>query len=105
MIMITKNLLFITGSNKISIININNYKLRIINVPGADWIRGICMLNQNMFLTGDNAKIIRQWRIEGDNLILVSKKENAHDNYIYDLKKLGNGHIASGSDDGSIKIW
>ena len=63
------------------------------------------MLNQNMLLTGDQAKIIRQWRIEDDNLILVSKKENAHDDYIYALLNLGNGHIASCSRDKTIKIW
>ena len=105
MIMITKNLLFITGSNKISIININNYKLRIINLPKAGCIWGICILNQNMLLTGDQSKIIRQWRIEDDNLILVSKKEKAHDGFIYDLVNLGNRQIASGSYDKTIKIW
>ena len=63
------------------------------------------MLNENMLLTGDQAKIIRQWKIEEDNLILVSKKENAHDNYIYVLLNIGNGFIASGSDDNTIKIW
>ena len=105
MIMITKDLLLITGLNKLSIININNYKLRIIDVPGTDWIRGVCMLNQNMLLTGDNANIIRQWRIEDDNLILVSKKENAHDDEITSLVNLGNGHIASVSGDKTIKIW
>ena len=105
MIMITKDLLLITGLNKLSIININNYKLRIIDVPGTDWIRGVCMLNQNMLLTGDYINNIRQWRIEGDNLILVSKKENAHDNSLRVLLNLGNGHIASGSWDKTIKIW
>ena len=105
MIMITKDLLLITGKNKISIINVNNYEfIRTIEVPGASWVNGVCMLNQNMLLTGDNAKIIRQWRIEDDNLILVSKKENAHDNWITSLVNLGNGHIASSSDD-KIKIW
>ena len=63
------------------------------------------MLNKNMILTGDYAEIIRQWKIEGDNLILVSKKENAHDGTINVLLNLGNGFIASGSDDYSIKIW
>ena len=63
------------------------------------------MLNQYMLLTGDDANIIRQWRIEGDNLILVSKKENAHDNSLRVLLNLGNGHIASGSWDKTIKIW
>ena len=76
--MISKDLLLITGKNKISIINVNNYKLKIIDVPGARCIEGVCMLNQNILLTGDGANIIRQWRIEGDNLILVSKKEKAH---------------------------
>ena len=90
---------------KISIINVNNYKLRIINVPEADYIWGVCILNQNMLLTGDQSKIIRQWRIEGDNLILISKKEKAHDDDITDLLNLGNGHIASCSWDKTIKIW
>ena len=105
MIMMTKDLLLITGENKISIINVNNYKLRIINVPGASYIWGVCILNQNMLLTGDESKIIRQWRIEGDNLILISKKDEAHDRAITDLLNLGNGHIASGSWDKTIKIW
>ena len=105
-IMMTKDLLLIPGDNKLSIINVNYYKLvRIIDVPGASWICGVCLLNQNMLLTGDYGEIIRQWRIEGDNLILVSKKEKTHDNDINVLLNLGDGHIASGSDDNSIKIW
>ena len=106
MIMITKDLLLITGWDKIPIINVNNYKLlRIIDVPGAISIDGVCMLNQNMLLTGDDQCAIRQWRIESDNLILVSKKENAHYDTVTSLVNLGNGHIASGSWDNTIKIW
>ena len=101
----TKDLLLITGYNKISIINVNNYKLRIINVPGTSYIYGVCILNQNMLLTGDESKIIRQWRIEGDNLILISKKEKAHDYGMSDLLNLGNGRVVSCSFDKTIKIW
>ena len=57
-----------------------------------------------MLLTGDYSKIIRQWKIDGDNLILISKKEKAHDNNIHVLLNLGNGLIVSGSYDNSIKI-
>ena len=104
--MITKDLLLIPGQNKISIINTNQYKLvRIIEVPSSSWICGVCMINKNLILTGDWAKVIRQWKIEGDNLILVSKKEKAHDDNINFLLNLGNGFIASGSDDKTIKIW
>ena len=105
MIMITKDLLLTTGYNKISIINVNNYKLRIIDVSGSGFIYGVCMFNKNMLLTGDGEGIIRLWRIEGNNLILISTKEKAHDDKIYDLLNLGNGHIASCSFDKTIKIW
>jgi len=105
-IMLKKDLLLIPGENQISIININEYKLiRIINVPNSNQITGVCLLNKDMLLTGDESKIIRQWRIEGDNLILISKKEKTHDQGINVLLNMGNGYIASGSDDSTIKIW
>ena len=105
-IMISKELLFIPGKNKISIININEYKLiREIKVSNSGLINGACMLNKNIILTGDEKSIIREWKIEGDNLILISKKEKAHKDKIYTLLNIGNGYIASGSVDKSIKIW
>ena len=105
-IMISKDLLLIPGENKISIININEYKLiKIIEVLDSNWICGVCMLNQNMLLTGDEEGKIKQWRIEGDNLILISTKENAHNDYINVLLNMGDGHIVSCSDDKTIKIW
>ena len=103
--MICKELLVIPGYNKISIVNVNEYKLiKIIDVPDSSWIYGVCMLNKNMLLTGDESKVIRQWKIEVDNLILISKKENAHDEDINVLLNLGDGHIASASDDQTIRI-
>ena len=105
-IMISKELLFILGNNKISIININEYKLiREIKVPDSGWIRSACILNENIIITGDDKSTIREWKIEGDNLILISKKENAHNDWIITLLNIGNGYIASGSVDKLIKIW
>ena len=49
----TKDLLLIIGKNEILIINVNIYKIRFINVPGADSIFGVWMLNQNMLLIGN----------------------------------------------------
>ena len=63
------------------------------------------MLNKNILFIGDQEGIIREWKIKEDNLILISKKEEAHKDWISTLLNIGNGHIASGSTDGSIKIW
>ena len=105
-IMISECLLLIPGENKISIINVNEYKLiKIIEVPGASWILGVCFLSDDMIIAGSYSKTIYQWKIEKDNLILMSKKEKVHDNNISVLYNLGNGYIASGSDDSSIYIW
>jgi len=104
--MISKDLLMITGSNKISIINVNLHSLvRTIDVPDSSWINVTCLLNENQLLTVDNNKKIIQWKIEGDNLILISKKENAHETSIGALLKLGDGHILTGDDYGIVKIW
>jgi len=105
-IMINKELLLIPGCNKISIINVNKYNIvRIIDVKGSDWICGVCMLNENILLTGDYNEIIKEWKIEGDNLILISQKEKVHNDDISYLINIGNGHIASASKDKTIKIW
>ena len=48
-IFISKDLLFISGLDSISIININYYELiREIEVPNSGWINGDCMLNKNI---------------------------------------------------------
>ena len=104
--MINKKLLAIPGENVLSVVNVIEYKIaRIIKYPDSSWNLGICMLNKNMFLTGGSARIITQWKIEDDNIFLISKKEKAHDGDINYLLNLKNGHIASGSDGGTVKIW
>ena len=85
--MISKDLLLIPGEKKISIINVNEYKLvRIIDVSDSSWLCCACRINNNMILTGDDSKI-KQWKIEKDNLVLVSQKEKAHKGWINCLWK------------------
>ena len=63
------------------------------------------MINENQLLTGDGNHKIKQWKIEGDNLILISTKENAHNNDIYTILKIGDNHILTGDYSGEEKIW
>ena len=106
LLMISKDLLLITGFNKISIINVNSYNLiKTIEEDDSGMIFAACIINKDTILTGDENKRIIQWKIENDNLKLISKKENAHDDIITTISKLGNGHIFSGSVDCSVKIW
>ena len=93
LIMINEELLLIPGFSKISIINVNHYRLvRVIDVDGSGSIAAVCLLNKNILITGDN-------------LIPAYKKENSHDEIINVIIILGNGHFASCSDDNFIKIW
>ena len=104
--MMSKDLLVIGGENELTIINVNNHNIiRKINVLNSDFINAICLLNENILLTGDYNKRIIQWKINGDNLILTSKKELCHENGISTLIKIGNGLIISGDANGVIKIW
>ena len=104
--MMSKDLLLITGENKLSIINVNSRSLvRTIDVPDSSWINIALLLNENTILTADNNKKIIQWKIEGDNLACISEKEKASENCIGTLLKIGNGLIVSGDDNGTIKIW
>ena len=106
LIILNKNILAVPGKNQITIINIDKYKqVKIIKVPDSSWILGSCKINENILFTGERNLSIRQWKIEEDNLILVSKEDNAHNGDINTLVNLGNGHFASGSDGGIIKIW
>jgi len=103
--MMKKELLLIPGNKKISIVNVSTYKLiRVIDIPDSELIFGICSLNENVILTGARNNI-KQWKLEGDDLILMSKLEKSHDSYINYLLNMGNGYIASGGEDYSIKIW
>ena len=104
--MITKDLLLIPGYEVINIININDYKkIRQIDIKNSDVIRGICMLNTNTIIIGDDNGTLREYLIEGDNLKLFSKKGKAHNNTIYTILNLSNNQFATGSGDNTIKIW
>jgi hypothetical protein len=104
--MLNEVLLVFPGENKLTIVDVNQYKVvRIVDANGANWIMGCCLINKDTLITGDNSKTLRQWKIEGDNLTLISKKENVHPGDINTIVNLNNGHFASGSDYGTIKIW
>ena len=105
-ILMTKNLLLITGENILTIINVDSHSVvRAINVTNSSWINAACLLTNNMLLTVDNNKNIIQWKIEGDNLVMISRKEKASENCIGTILKIGNGLIITGDDSGFIKIW
>ena len=103
--MVSNDLLLIPGKIEINIINFNDCnKIRKIEIPEADCGRGVCILNSNTLITCYN-KTITQWKIEGNNLILISKKEEAYNYPITVVLNLENDCIAIASWDETIKIW
>ena len=104
--MINNDLLLIGGYDMIYIINVNEYKkIRQIDIPTSGFIYATCKLNYNIIIIGDKNGNLMKWRIEKDNLILISKKENAHNDYIYIILNLFNRNIVTSSYDNTIKIW
>ena len=106
LLMMSNDLLLAAGENKLTIININSHSIvRSIDISGSSWIYSACLLTDDIILTADCNHRIIQWRIQHDNLELISKKEGAHDSLIFVLKKIGNGLIMSGDYNGEVKIW
>ena len=105
-IMMTKNLLLITGENILTIINVDSHSVvRTINVTNSSWINAACLLTNNMLITVDNNENIIQWKIEGDNLVMISRKEKASERSIGTVLKIGDSLIITGDDGGIIKVW
>ena len=101
--MMNERCLCVGGANKITIIDVYNKNIiSEVEESGAH----ICLykLNDNILLTGKNNGDITQWRINGNNLTFVNKKEKAHQNYINEIIRFNNS-IISCSYDHSIKIW
>ena len=106
LLMLTKELLLICRYNKITVMNVYTYNIvRSIDVPDSDWISSVIRFNKDQIVTADENKRIILWKIEGDNLRMITKNSNAHDGCIFSLTKLPNGTILSGGLDCSAKIW
>ena len=108
LMMMSKDLLLAAGTDQLAIINTNSSNIvRTIEVKGSGNINALCLLTDNILLTGDYKCNIIQWKVEGDNLTLVSKRYKAHNNgrEIRVIKKIGNGLIMSGDGRGEVKIW
>ena len=106
LLMLTRDLLLICRYNKITIMNVNTYTIvRNINVPDSDWISSVVRFTKDQIVTADENKRIILWKIEGDNLRMITKNDKAHDGCIFSLTKLPNGTILSGGLDCSAKIW
>ena len=100
--MMNERCLCIGGKNKITLIDI--YQKSIIKEIEDQGVH-MCLfkLNDNILLSGKENDIT-QWKISQNNLTLVSKKEKAHQGYIFQIIKFNN-LVISCSDDKSIKIW
>ena len=70
--MITKNLLLLAQLNSFFLINIDQYNIisQIEVKENNSYFTCLCLLNENMILTGDTEGAIKQWKIEGNEITL-----------------------------------
>ena len=101
--MINERCLCVGGSDKIYLIDVYNKTLiKEVSESGSHYC--LLKLNDNILLTGKDNGDITQWKIEENNLIFISKKEKAHQDWIGELIRFDD-LIISCSYDNSIKIW
>ena len=101
--MMNERCLCVGGRNEITIIDVKNKNI-INEIKEYGVHRCLCKFNDNILFTGNDNGDIKQWRFNGNNLTLVKKKENAHQNYICKIIAF-NDFIISCSYDYSINIW
>ena len=100
--MMNERYLCVGGENKITIIDV--YQKNIIReIEDAGVHYCLYKLNDNILLSGKNYDIT-QWKICQNNLTLISKKEKAHQSYIWKIIKFRK-NIVTCSADKSLKIW
>ena len=100
--MMNERCLCVGGANKITIIDVYNKNI-ISEIEESGVHYCLYKLNDNILLTGKDCDIT-QWKINGNNLTLVSKKEKAHQDSVREIIRVIN-LIISCSNDKSIKIW
>ena len=101
--MMNERCLCVGGENKITIIDV--YNKNIINEIKESGVN-MCLykLNDTTLLSGNDNGEIDQWKIDGNNLCFLNKKQKAHNKCIRDIIRFNNS-IISCSDDYLIKIW
>ena len=98
--------LLVGATNAILIFDINQHRqIREIESTNSSAITSFVKINKNCLLSADCNGNIKQWIIDGDNLILENVKNNAHGGQIRMIRRNEEGLIITCSDDKSIKIW
>ena len=98
--------LLVGATNAILIFDVNQHRqIREIESLNSDLITSFLKLDNKCLLSVDCNGNIKQWIIDGDNLILENVKNRAHEGQIRMIRRNEEGFIITCSDDKSIKVW
>ena len=98
--------LLVGATNAILIFDVNQHRqIREIESLNSDRITSFLKLDNKCLLSVDCNGNIKQWIIDGDNLIFENVKNRAHEGQIRMIRRNEEGFIITCSDDKSIKVW
>ena len=89
--MISKDSMIVRGENHFYIIDTNQYAIKGYQEDSFK-LFGFCLLSDNMFLTGNKSGEIIQWKIKGNNIVIISRK-TINNGGVFPLGKIKNGKI------------
>lgn len=67
-----------------------------------DWIRCVCVINEDLIASCGEEKIIKIWKINEQKCIAILE---GHSDSINGISLMSDGNLVSCSDDNSVKIW
>ena len=98
--------LLVGATNSILLFDINQHRqIKEIESENSSAITSFIKIDNKYLLSADCKGNIKQWIMDGDNLILENVKNNAHEGQIRMIRRNEEGLIITCSDDQSIKIW
>ena len=103
--MIDDKFLCVFGKNEITVFNVFKYNIvNKINTLKSDFLSCFILI-QDRLITGDWNGNLKEWKIEGSNIVEKTIMERAHTTGIVSMDLLQDGRIVTASQDKTLKIW
>jgi len=77
----------------------------VTDMKQLKWVNGLCALNDHTIATARADNTIKIWDRRKNPLTACVSTLNGHENYVWDVKAVGDSGLISASSDSKLKLW